>query len=355
MPIALTDDHRELGAVARSFLTGQKARAAARAALDADEEFRPPFWRELAELGWLGLHVDEAYGGSGFGLPELVVVIEELGHAVAPGAFVPTTVVSAVLTAVGTEEQKARLLPGLIDGTRSAAVGFGGDLEVVDGCVSGDAGIVLGAGLADVFLLAVGADMLLVERGAGGVSVQLPGSLDRTRRSGRVLLSDVVVGDNMLPGSRDAALARARTLFAAEAVGGHTRVAVHRVDPGAVRDRLGGDPVATVVAGPRLRRHHDGRCRRQGGMRQVMRGVAGAMGPARHLDLRAEAGRARGVREPDPILCGPGRRRGDGFGVGHVVARAAQVLAHAGEDLFLFRAAGRKQPEARDQDKALYR
>ena len=239
MPIALTDDHRELGAVARSFLTGQKARSAARAALDAGEESRPPFWREMAALGWLGLHVDEAYGGSGFGLPELVVVIEELGHAVAPGPFVPTTVVSAVLSAVGTEEQKARLLPGLIDGTLSAAVGFGGDLEVVDGCASGDAGIVAGACLAEVFLLAVGEDMLLVERGAGGVSVQLPGSLDRTRRSGRVRLSDVVIGGNLLPGAREAALARARTLFAAEAVGGAADCVESAVEYAKVREQFG--------------------------------------------------------------------------------------------------------------------
>ena len=60
MGIALTDDHRELGEVARSFLTAQKARWAARELLDAAEEARPPFWAELAELGWLGLHVDEA-------------------------------------------------------------------------------------------------------------------------------------------------------------------------------------------------------------------------------------------------------------------------------------------------------
>ena len=53
MPIALTDDHRELGDVARSFLTSQKARSAARETLDADDEARPPFWRELAGLGWL--------------------------------------------------------------------------------------------------------------------------------------------------------------------------------------------------------------------------------------------------------------------------------------------------------------
>ena len=97
MSIALTDDHRELGSVARSFQTAQKARLAARELLDSDDEGRPPFWSDLAELGWLGLHVDEKYGGSGFGLPELVVVIDELGRAVAPGPFVPTVVVSSVM------------------------------------------------------------------------------------------------------------------------------------------------------------------------------------------------------------------------------------------------------------------
>ena len=103
MPIALTDDHRELGDVARSFLTAQKARLASRALLDADSEARPAFWAEMAGLGWLGLHIDEQYGGSGYGLPELVVVIDELGRAVAPGPFVPTVVVSSVIAAVGTE------------------------------------------------------------------------------------------------------------------------------------------------------------------------------------------------------------------------------------------------------------
>lgn len=239
MPIALTDDHRELGDVARSFLTAQKARAAARDLLDADGEARPSFWRELAGLGWLGLHVDEAYGGSGFGLPELVVVIDELGRAVAPGPFVPTVVVSAVLAAVGTEEQKARLLPGLIDGSRTAAVGFGGSLEVSDGRVCGDAGVVIGAGLAEVLLLATGDDMVLVERGDAGVSVQVPGSLDRTRGSGRVALSDVLVGENLLPGARDAALARARTLFSAEAVGGASECVETAVDYAKVREQFG--------------------------------------------------------------------------------------------------------------------
>src|ERR1700741_2421004 len=92
MGIALTDDHRELAKVARAFLTSQKARWAARSLLDTADEPRPPFWQSLVELGWLGLHIDEEHGGSGYGLPELVVVIEELGRAVAPGPFVATAV-----------------------------------------------------------------------------------------------------------------------------------------------------------------------------------------------------------------------------------------------------------------------
>ena len=239
MSIALTDDHRELGNVARSFLTAQKARLAARALLDSDDEGRPPFWSDLAELGWLGLHVDEEYGGSGFGLPELVVVIDELGRAVAPGPFVPTVTVSAVLSAVGNDEQKTRLLPGLVDGTHTAAVGFGGNLTVSGGRLSGDAGVVIGAGLADVLLLASGEDMILVDRTADGVAIEVPENLDRARRSGRVVLTDVAVGDNLLPGARNAALARTRTLYAAEAVGGASDCVDSAVEYAKVREQFG--------------------------------------------------------------------------------------------------------------------
>jgi alkylation response protein AidB-like acyl-CoA dehydrogenase len=80
MPIALTDTHRELENVARAFLENVNARAAARALLDAPTEELPKFWDELAELGWLGLHLPEDVGGSGYGLPELVVVLQELGR-----------------------------------------------------------------------------------------------------------------------------------------------------------------------------------------------------------------------------------------------------------------------------------
>ena len=244
MGIALTDDHRELADVARAFLTTQKARWAARSLLDAPDESRPPFWHDLVELGWLGLHIDEEYGGSGYGLPELVVVIDELGRAVAPGPFVPTVIASAVIAKDGTADQKARLLPGLIDGTVTAGIGLDSQVQVKDGpkngIASGEAGIVLGAGLAELLLIAAGDDVLVLERDRAGVSVEVPDNLDPTRRSGRVRLDSVsVTADDTLPGARESALARARTLLAAEAVGGAADCVDAAVDYAKVRQQFG--------------------------------------------------------------------------------------------------------------------
>ena len=240
MGIALTDDHRELAEVARGFLTSQKARAAARSLLDAPEEARPPFWQGIVELGWLGLHIDEEHGGSGYGLPELVVVIDELGRAVAPGPFVPTVIASAVIAKDGSAEQKSRLLPGLIDGTVTAGIGLAGQVAVNDGVADGEAGIVLGAGLGELLLIAAGDDVLVLDRGREGVSVEVPENLDPTRRSGRVRLHNVsVTADDILTGARESALARARTLLAAEAVGGAADCVEAAVDYAKVRQQFG--------------------------------------------------------------------------------------------------------------------
>ena len=240
MGIALTDDHRELAEVARAFLTSQKARWAARSLLDAADESRPPFWHNLVELGWLGLHIDEEHGGSGYGLPELVVVIEELGRAVAPGPFVPTVIASAVIAKDGTADQKSRLLPGLIDGTVTAGIGLDSQARVSDGIADGDAGIVLGAGLAELLLIAAGDDVLVLERDRDGVSVDVPTNLDPTRRSGRVRLQNVsVTADDILPGARESALARARTLLGAEAVGGASDCVDAAVAYAKVREQFG--------------------------------------------------------------------------------------------------------------------
>src|SRR3954471_18808470 len=168
MSIAISSDHVTLAETASDFLRRHDARGAARALLESAEEDPPEYWAELCALGWLGLHVPEEHGGSGFGLPELVVVIEELGRAVAPGPFVPTVIASAVLAAAAPQDLQARLLPGLADGSMLGAAALGGEVEIRDGAAHGSAGVVLGGGLADVLLVACGEDVAVIEVAGGG-------------------------------------------------------------------------------------------------------------------------------------------------------------------------------------------
>jgi len=215
MSIAITEDHRALAATASDFLAKRDARGAARALLEAPDEGRPPFWDDLVALGWLGLAVPEELGGSGFGIEELVVVVEELGRAVAPGPFVPTVIASAVLAAVGGEAAKTHL-PGLADGSVAGAVALGGSVTVDGDTASGPAGAVLGGGLAGLLLVAVGDDVAVVEVG-DGVTVETPPNLDPTRRTARVTLDGAPV--TVLPGARRTLVDLSRVILAAEAVG----------------------------------------------------------------------------------------------------------------------------------------
>ena len=221
MPIAITDDHQELASTVRGVLTAHKALQAARALLESSEEPRPSYWGEMADLGWLGIHLPEEYGGSGAGLLELVVVLDELGRQVAPGPFLPTVLASAVIEQCGTADQKKRLLPGLADGTRTAALGLGtADLALADGTLEGSAGTVLGGSAADLILLRVGDDVVIVPAGATGLTLQRGSDLDPTRRSVEATATGVSVDpDDVLPGAAVRAVALARTLGAAEAVG----------------------------------------------------------------------------------------------------------------------------------------
>ena len=49
--------------------------------MESKNGYDPKLWRELAEMGLLGLIVDPAYGGSGAGVEELELVMEEIGAA----------------------------------------------------------------------------------------------------------------------------------------------------------------------------------------------------------------------------------------------------------------------------------
>ncbi len=216
MSIAITEDHRSLAETVSSFAEKRDLRGAARQLLESTDEALPDCWTEFAELGWLGLHLPEDVGGSGYGITELVVVVEELARAVAPGPFVPTVIASAVIEATADGDLTARWLPGLADGSIVGAVALGGSVTVTDGIASGDVGVVLGGGLSTLILVAVEDDVAVVEVG-DGVTIDSPPSLDPSRRSARVSLDGapvtVITGASRLLGDL------ARVILSAEAVG----------------------------------------------------------------------------------------------------------------------------------------
>jgi alkylation response protein AidB-like acyl-CoA dehydrogenase len=216
MSIAITDDHRSLAETVGGFAEKRNLRGAARELLESPDDALPTSWSELAELGWLGLHLPENVGGSGYGIDELVIVVEELARAVAPGPFVPTVIASAVLAATAPDDLKSRVLPGLADGSVVGAVALGGSVTVSGGVASGDAGAVLGGAAADLILVPVGDDVAVVEVGAG-VTLDSPPSLDPSRRSARVTLDGVPV--TVIAGGRRLLVDLARVILSADAVG----------------------------------------------------------------------------------------------------------------------------------------
>ncbi len=249
MPLPLSDDHVALADVARSFLQRHDALAASRATLDRVDDLNAPFWSELAGLGWTGLHIPETLGGQGYGIEELCVVIEELGRVVAPTPFLPTVLASAVLAHHGTSNAAtAARATALATGTSIGAVGLGGALTLQGGVLNGDAGAVLGAGLADVLVLAVGDDLVVVDKSTSGVEITPLKSLDPSLRFAKVRCTGVAVADDaVLHGATRLATRVARVLVAADAIGGARACLDAAVAYAKVRVQFG-RPIATFQA-----------------------------------------------------------------------------------------------------------
>jgi alkylation response protein AidB-like acyl-CoA dehydrogenase len=246
MSIALTEEHQELARIARSFLDARGARAESRARLEAPSDQLPVCWKEMAELGWMGLHVDEASGGHGFGLTELSIVLEALGHALAPGPFLATTLASALLVECGTEVARSEFLPRLADGSLVGAVGRGGALALgPDGTLSGSAGLVLGAELAGLLVVCAGDDVALVSADQPGVTVAPQKNVDPSRRVALVACDGVAVSaETLLRGARKTLDRLARALSAAEAAGGARACTEMAAEYARVRQQFG-RPIGT--------------------------------------------------------------------------------------------------------------
>jgi alkylation response protein AidB-like acyl-CoA dehydrogenase len=224
MPLAITDAHRELADVAKSMVAGRGGVAGARRILlDADDPHRwwerDALWKEIVSTGWLGLHVEERFGGQGYGLAELTIVLEQLGRAAIGGPFLPTVAASAVIAEAGTHEQQQRWLPQLVSGDAVAGIGAESDARLSDSAVTVDAVAALGEVSADMFLIPVGEDVVLVAAGDATRATRVD-SVDQLMRPVTVLaLSDAPVVE-VFTGAAGVAARITRLLATAEAVGG---------------------------------------------------------------------------------------------------------------------------------------
>jgi 3-oxochol-4-en-24-oyl-CoA dehydrogenase len=224
MSLAITEDHRALAEVAAAMVSGRAGIAGARRILlDRDTSGRwwstDGLWKEMVSTGWLGLHIDERFDGQGYGLPELTIVLEQLGRAALGGPFLPTVAVSAVIAEAGTDGQRERWLPRLVSGDVIAGIGTKGDAVVRDSTVLAAGVPALAEAGADLFLLPAGDDLVLVQAGKG-VSTRTVDSVDRLFAPVVVVnLASVQVAE-VLPGAAGIATRILRLLAAAEAVGG---------------------------------------------------------------------------------------------------------------------------------------
>ena len=119
MDFAFDQDQQLLKNSARAFLDEHCKPALVRALWDDRRGESEAMWKEMAQLGWLGLSLPEAHGGSGLGMVETAIVVEELGRAAYPGPMSPRSWAASAIAEAGSAAQPGRWLPAIAIGERA--------------------------------------------------------------------------------------------------------------------------------------------------------------------------------------------------------------------------------------------
>jgi len=125
--LVLTEDQDLLAKTAADFAAERSPVSRMRQLRDSrdPDAFSRALWKEMAELGWVGIPFPESVGGAGMGLAELAVVLEALGRKLAPEPFLSCVLLAGqALLLGGSEAQKSRWLPPLVAGEKLLALGF---------------------------------------------------------------------------------------------------------------------------------------------------------------------------------------------------------------------------------------
>jgi len=218
-------------------------------------EYDRAVWKQMADLGWLGVLVPEQYGGLGLGLAEMAIVAKGLARTLAPEPLTGAAVLAATaLVASDNEALKRRELPRLAAGESLPALAWQEAPGVLDaavpGCVAtafeggfrlnGTKRFIAGSAQADAFIVSARAGdelvVLWVPRAAAGARLELE-TLADGRAFGTLELKDVLVpGTHVAAKGRTAAAAvelafdHANAIAAAELAGVMERALEMTVD-----------------------------------------------------------------------------------------------------------------------------
>ncbi len=229
MGLALSEDQLILRDVAKTFFDEKSPVERMRALRDSRDAtgFSRELWKEMAELGWVGIPFPEELGGAGMGHGELGVVLEQCGRVLAPEPFASTVLLggSAILLG-GAEPLQKDLLPGVCSGDRILALalqetgrfapyavetratrdgdGFrirGEKLFVLDGHVADQ--VVVVARTSGAPGERDGLSLFVVDASADGVSIQRTQMVDG-RNAARIRFEDATADASRVLGAVDA-------------------------------------------------------------------------------------------------------------------------------------------------------
>lgn len=127
MSFVLTEEEQMLRDSAKDFLTAKSPVSELRRLRDegCKDGFRHAVWREMGEMGWNGVVIDEDHGGVDMGFAAAGVLLQEMGRTLAATPFIPSAILSATLLRLaGSDAQKAEHLPKIAAGDAIYAFAF---------------------------------------------------------------------------------------------------------------------------------------------------------------------------------------------------------------------------------------
>ncbi|CAN5196111.1 acyl-CoA dehydrogenase family protein [soil metagenome] len=222
MPLILTEEQAMLKEAADGFLNENAPIAHLRGlrdSHDADGVSRD-LWKAFGEMGFAGVIIPEAYGGSGLGAVEAGIVAEALGRTLTPSPFMGSSVLGArVLIDGGSDDQQAAWLPRIAAGEailslaidegakhRPSAIATTAERSGNGFKLNGTKGFVLDGHIADALIVAArtegGLTLFLVDPKSSGVEIERTVMVD-AHNAARVVLSDVQVDADAVIGAVD--------------------------------------------------------------------------------------------------------------------------------------------------------